>query len=195
MKRTRIWPWFVLALGVILLALRLFVIEPYKMPSSSMLPTLRVGGFFFANKLARTPARGDVIVFQYPKDPSKDYVKRVIAIGGDRVAIRGDRVILNGKPVAQTLVAGPCGWEDVDESDGRTVHHDCTAVTEQLDGKRWSVYFDKNEAARDTAETTVPAGSYWVLGDNRGNSHDSRHWGAVPAANVRGTLWYRGAEK
>jgi len=166
-------------------------VEAFKMPSGSMIPTLAVGDHLWISKTARTPARGDVIVFRYPKEPDKDFIKRVVAVGGDTIELRDQELVVNGKPVARTHVDAPCEYED--DYEGTRQKHRCDAWDETLDGRTWRVIFDINRTPHPYAPVTVPADSYYVLGDNRDNSHDSRFWGEVPAALVKGTartVWW-----
>jgi len=192
---------------LIALFLRAFVVEAFKIPSGSMIPTLQVGDHIFVNKFIygvrvpftnikfgmeyRKPKRGEVIVFIYPKEPDKDFIKRVVAVGGDTIELRDQELVINGKPVARTHVDGPCEYEDDDE--GTRQKHRCDAWDETLDGRTWRVIFDAQRTPHPYAPVTVPAGSYYVLGDNRDNSHDSRFWGEVPGDHVKGTartVWW-----
>jgi signal peptidase I len=160
---------------------RTFVFEPFRIPSGAMIPTLLIGDHMIAWKLD-DPRRGDVVVFKYPRDRTVNFVKRVVAVGGDRIEVRADQLILNGTPIAQTEV-GPVSWRD-DEC----ISHDATAFAETLDGRAYTVY--RNLALpgilADAAEVTVPAGQLYVVGDNRDNSEDSRRWGFVDASDVKG---------
>lgn len=175
---------------VIVLVLRSFVGEPFRIPSGSMLPTLLVGDFILVNKFAYglrlpvvdtkildlgAPQRGDVVVFRYPQDPSVDFIKRVVGLPGDRVVYRDKQLFINGEAVSQTF-AGPYGAYPV---------HAIQVRTEQLadDGHQIIVM-----PGRETGplEFSVPAGEYFVMGDNRDNSNDSREWGTVPERNLVG---------
>jgi signal peptidase I len=174
------------------LVLRSFVVEPFRIPSGSMLPTLLVGDFILVNKYAYglrlpvlnnrvvdvgSPQRGDVAVFRYPRDPSIDYIKRVVGLPGDRVGYYGKRLHVNGEPVPLTengsSDAVRCGQEPATrfvEGLGET-GHEILVCTRQLSIE---------------GEYVVPAGHYFVMGDNRDNSNDSRFWGAVPQENLVG---------
>jgi signal peptidase I len=181
-----------ICIGVLVqVSLRTAWVEAFKMPSGSMIPTLPVGDHLWVAKRARTPARGDVIVFRLPTQPNLDFIKRVIAVGGDTIELRDEELLLNGKPIARTHVDGPCQYEDVSDSVRET--RTCDAWDETLDGRTWRVVFDGNRTPRSFPPVTVPAGQYYVLGDNRDNSHDSRFWGTVPADHVKGTartIWW-----
>lgn len=132
------------AVAVLLaIVIRLFVLEPFYIPSGSMEPTLQVNDRIIVSKLNyhfKEPKRGDVVVFKYPLDTSRDFVKRLIAVGGETVAIKGTVVYINGQPIPETYLP---------------------------QGLRFSDY----------GPVVVPAGSYFMMGDNRDNSDDSRNWG------------------
>ncbi len=181
-----------ICVGVLVqVALRGAWVEAFRMPSGSMAPTLPVGDHLWVAKRARTPRRGDVIVFRLPTQPDLDFVKRVIAVGGDTVELRDEEIVINGKPVTRQHVDAPCTYEtDVDSA---PEIRRCDAWDETLDGRTWRVIFDDGRTPRSFAPVTVPAGQYYVLGDNRDNSHDSRFWGFVPGELVRGTartVWW-----
>jgi signal peptidase I len=157
----------------------------YREPSLSMWPTLMVGESFFAKRGA-PPERGTVVVFRYPEQPSNAFVKRVIGLPGDVVAFPRGELEINGWAVPRCVV-GKRGY--VDDVTGET--HTGTLVVEHLGPGSYLVFED--EAARRDGERrwTVAPGEYFVLGDNRGNSHDSRFWrrnegGGVPFANTLG---------
>jgi signal peptidase I len=158
---------------LIALFIRTFIVQAFKIPSSSMEPTLLVGDHILVSKFIygikvpftdeklfplKTPQRGDTIVFVYPKDPSKDFIKRVIGVGGERVDIEGNRIYINGKQI-----------EDP-----------------------WGHYDKKNEWRRNLGpvgpfeHVVVPKDHLFVLGDNRDNSQDSRFWGFVSVNKVKG---------
>jgi signal peptidase I len=189
------WEWaksFQIAI-LLFLFVRAFFVEAFKIPSGSMERTLLVGDFLLVNKLVygaevpftgkhlpaiRKPERGDVIVFQWPEDPSKNFVKRLVGITGDTLAMRDGILYLNGVPQREGYVSHT--EPDIDPSG---------------DEFRWQ----RNYLVR-TAEASlgyhpsrnnwgpliVPGGRYFVLGDNRDNSLDSRYWGFVPDSLVRG---------
>jgi signal peptidase I len=185
-RRRLLWPWIAAPAGVLLLAAT-FVMRTYKMPSGSMEPTIHMGAHLFVNMLARNPKRGDIIVFKYPKDPSKDFIKRVIGIGGDRVEIREGVVYVNESPIPRVL-RGPTEYRDADDQGHESVMR-ADAWEETMDGRTWTTFYNRDEQPRSFVAQTVPPDSYFVLGDNRDNSHDSRYWGAVPQDHVRGTFW------
>jgi signal peptidase I len=163
--------------------------EAFKIPSGAMIPTLQVGDDIWVKKFQRTPARGDVIVFKYPKEPDKDFIKRVVAVGGDTIAVRDNQLVINGKPVPRAHVDEPCEYDDFMEEVGRWEKRSCEAWDETLDGRTYRVIYDRSEPVRSWPAVTVPAGHTFVMGDNRDNSHDSRFWGTVPPDHVKGTAY------
>jgi signal peptidase I len=174
-------------------AVRTAWVEAFKIPAGSMIPALQIGDHIWVAKTARTPARGDVIVFRYPKEPDKDFVKRVVAVGGDTIEIRDDQLVLNGQPVPRQHVDEPCEYQDYDAETGDPQSRSCDAWDETLDGHTYRVVFDRAGGPHASPPFTVPADSYYVLGDNRDNSHDSRFWGSVPRNLVKGTartIWW-----
>ncbi len=188
---------------LVVLLIRSFVVEPFKIPSGSMLPTLRVGDFILVNKFeyglrvplagwkltgGDPPQRGDVIVFQYPNDPSVDYIKRIVALPGDRIAFRDHTLYINGEPVPRS-------------KDDRFVYrkgHEATVrawrFQERTGDHQYDVLYTRQRNGRNIFEPfRVPEGEYFVMGDNRDNSNDSRYWGTVPEANILGEaflIWW-----
>jgi signal peptidase I len=160
----------------VLLALfiRQFAVQAFTIPSGSMMDTLLIGDYILVNKFlfgaeipltdthlpgVRDPQRGDIVVFKYPYDEARDFIKRIIAVGGDTIQVRDNRVVLNGRPIEEPYVrpgsltgptSGQCSYQ-----------YGCEPVT-------------------------VPPGSYFVMGDNRDNSQDSRYWGFVRREKIRG---------
>ncbi len=177
---------------VLALVVRTFFVQAYKIPSRSMVPTLLVGDHILVNKFLygvkipytdfrvlpiRPPARGDVIVFAPPDDPTKDFIKRIIAVPGDRFEVRAKRVYVNGQPSDQEIHA-------VHDDVGEDAAGDVAPPAEVRECR-----FPRSgtSAHRDwLGPCVVPPGRYFVMGDNRDQSHDSRFWGYVPLASVRG---------
>ena len=179
---------------LIVLVLRSFIVEPFRIPSGSMLPTLEVGDFIVVTKFAygirlpvtdtlvvdiADPERGDVVVFRYPRKPAINYIKRIVGLPGDTVAYYNRRVFINGEPLplekeGTYLPPGdqPVGGKLVEfrERLGDTVH---------------SILLDPGNRSPE-GEFVVPEGHYFVLGDNRDHSNDSRVWGYVPEGNLVG---------
>jgi len=160
-------------------ATKRWLVEAFNIPSGAMLPNLLIGDHVMVKK-GHDAERGAAIVFGYPPDPAVDYVKRVVAVGGDVVEMRGGVVIINGSPLPQTAIAGevPCGEEGAR----------CAAAREDNGAHSYAILTDPARPPQSFGPVTVPAGHLFVLGDNRDNSSDSRVWGTVPAANVRGTV-------
>ncbi|MFO1462543.1 MAG: signal peptidase I [bacterium] len=207
---------------LIALFLRSFVVEAFKIPSGSMIPTLMVGDHIFVNKFIyglrvpftrkwlwkfKEPQRGEPIVFIYPKDPSLDYIKRVVGLPGDRILLDGDDVYVNGEklesvqvPVLGVDAKNPrlLDLEPV-QAFGETSTFKTIPTFENWEYFR--VYLEKlgarvhlkQEAPQhyeERREIVVPSDSLFVMGDNRDNSQDSRFWGFVPIENVKGRAMF-----
>ena len=198
---------------LIVFLLRSFLYEPFKIPSESMLPTLQVGDFILVNKFTYgvrlpvinkkivelgAPQRGDVMVFRYPVDPAKDFIKRVVATPGDKIAYLQKRLSINGKPIEMENLGtatevdqrlGMRRFESFREKFGEKNHIimvDPDAIGVRLSGVRSFPNRDNCEYNNDGVVCTVPAGHYFMMGDNRDNSDDSRYWGFVPEENIVG---------
>jgi len=188
---------------LIALFLRAFVVEAFKIPSGSMIPTLQVGDHIFVNKFIygvrlpfakdikfwmdyRKPRRGEVIVFVYPKEPDKDFIKRIVAVEGDTIEVREDVLYVNGAPVPRQKIDGECRYDDLVEEQGVWLEKRCEAWRETVEGNSYTVVFDKNGGHHSWPPRTVPKESVFVMGDNRDNSHDSRYWGFVPFGHIKG---------
>jgi signal peptidase I len=195
---------------LIALFLRAFVVEAFKIPSGSMIPTLQVGDHIFVNKFIygvrvpfakdikfwmsyRKPRRGEVIVFVYPKEPDKDFIKRIVAVEGDTVEVRDDVVYVNGKPVPRQKIDGECQYDDLNEEGQVWQERRCEAWRESVDGNSYTVIFERNGGHHSSHAQVVPPQSVFVMGDNRDNSHDSRFWGFVPFDHIKGkamVIWF-----
>jgi signal peptidase I len=184
------------------LILRSFLVEPFRIPSGSMMPTLLVGDFILVNKFSYgirlpvwnkkiidlgDPKRGDPVVFRYPKQPWIDYIKRVVAVPGDTIHYRNKTLYVNGEPMGQTSVGQYSGVGSGARMTGAVM------AVEDLDGTEHTILI--NPLAPDLpmgcqvlrrGPITVPEGHYFVMGDNRDNSNDSRCWGFVPDENLVG---------
>jgi signal peptidase I len=194
--------------------LRSFVVEPFKIPSGSMLPTLQVGDLILVNKFHyglrlpvvntklvdnKAPARGDVVVFHYPPDPRIDYIKRIVGLPGDRVSWKDQKLEVNGRPVT----AMPDG-QFYNKELMRYVPQFSEKFGDQnhlilVDDKRAQVPMRMREFvgppdacrhASDGVTCQVPPGHYFVMGDNREDSLDSRFWGFVPQDNLVGRAFF-----
>ena len=175
----------------IVLLLRSFLIEPFRIPSGSLEPTLLVGDFIAVNKFIygirlpvwekkvlsiSNPKTGDIVVFRWPPEPSFDYIKRVIGVPGDVVAYRNKVLFINGQEMKQTFVE-----YTTDESSGKAV----AKYRENLHGVMHEIYTRPDAPAVDI-QVTVPPGQYFMMGDNRDDSADSRFWGFVSDQYIRG---------
>ncbi len=217
-NRTRQPLWLEYTAGLfpvilVVFVLRSFVAEPFKIPSESMLPTLVVGDLILVNKFTygvrlpvihtrvlavNDPQRGDVMVFRFPQDPSVDYIKRVIGVPGDTVAYHNKRLTING----QLVELAPAGeFEDArkltlypqfSERIGDVAHKILTDLEKPSDIQpvfRFP-HFDNCRYSAGGVTCTVPPGHYFMMGDNRENSLDSRFWGFVPEENIVGKAFF-----
>lgn len=198
---------------LIVFLLRSFLFEPFKIPSGSMVPTLLIGDLILVNKYhygirlpvinkkivsLNDPKRGDVMVFRYPSNPNIDYIKRVVGVPGDEIAYLNQRLYFNGKPVETQSLP-----DFYDEDLSRYFKQ----FTEKLDGQGHKILVDLQRASyirptdpfpfkencRYSAEGVsckVPPGHYFMMGDNRDNSEDSRFWGFVPDQNIVGKAFF-----
>jgi signal peptidase I len=126
--------------------------QALRMPSSSMYPTLDIGDHIYiekVSKLWRAPRRGDVVVFEKPCEPERDYVKRIVALANDTVEIRCDVVYINGEPLAQTLVDGNCTYLDLREEESEWISQTCSRYRETIDGVDYELFFDRGRPVRD----------------------------------------------
>ncbi len=157
---------------VIAIVIQTFIVQAFKIPSGSMIPTFQIGDRIFVNKFLysarvpfvnwrlpildiKEPKRGDIIVFISPEDPKKDFVKRLIAVGGEKVEIRDGKILVNGHALSEPPFSGV-------------------------------YYYNSGDYGAENKVVRVPADSYFVLGDNSANSRDSRYWGYVPRKNLVG---------
>jgi len=193
--------------------LRSFIVEPFRIPSGSMLPTLQSGDFILVNKFnygirlplldkkiieIGQPQRGDVIVFRYPVDPDVDYIKRVVGLPGDEIAYLDKKLYINGNLVTHTRDGDYYEPDRVsyvaryDEKLGDVEHK---ILLEDGDsrgfGPIWKFPFiDQCQYAPNGVRCKVPPGHYFAMGDNRDNSADSRYWGFVPDGNIVGRAFF-----
>lgn len=191
--------FFPVILAVFLL--RSFLVEPFRIPSGSMLPNLLIGDFILVNKFAYgvrlpivnkkiietdSPERGDVVVFRFPRQPSVNYIKRLVGLPGDRIIYKDKKLYVNGKLMQQSEL----GLEGMyGTSQGQIKSR---RIIEELDGVKHDILLT-NSIAREAMEFVIPEGNYFVLGDNRDHSNDSRYWLYVPDENLVGQafmIWF-----
>ncbi|MFM9888645.1 MAG: signal peptidase I [Burkholderiales bacterium] len=198
---------------LIVFLLRSFLVEPFKIPSGSMLPTLIVGDFILVNKFTYgirlpivnqkiinigTPDRGDVMVFRYPKDPSVDYIKRVVGLPGDRIEYQDKRLSINGVEARREAAGEFSNRRQVsfvkqfsetlgDRSHLMLIEDDAPPM---VGAPETFPHRENCNYTREGVTCTVPAGHYFVMGDNRDNSQDSRVWGFVPDENIVGRAFF-----
>ena len=198
---------------LVVFVLRSFLFEPFKIPSGSMIPTLLIGDLILVNKFTygirlpvvntkitegNAPQRGDVMVFRYPPQPSVDYIKRVVGVPGDEVAYLNKRLTINGKEVPST--AQPDFFDEstmryfkqFEEVLGEKPHRvlnnpDAPAFVQ---GAANFPYRDNCRYSVEGVVCKVPQGHYFMMGDNRDNSLDSRYWGFVPDQNIVGKAFF-----
>jgi signal peptidase I len=181
MKRILGFIFFLLALGF-----TRYIGSIYRIPTGSMLPTIRIKSYAFVNKLyyrSHAPSRGDIIVFRYPEDPKLDFVKRIIGLPGDQIEMRQDLLVVNGTPVTRKEFSDRSSISALSSDLQKTAH----LYTETLDGRSYTVMelFPQGE---DFKSVVVPKDHVFVVGDNRDNSRDSRVWGTVPMQNIKGRI-------
>ncbi len=144
---------------VLALLIRTFIVQAFKIPSGSMQPTLTPGDRILVNRFIyrfKEPQRGDVIVFKYPQDMKKDFIKRLVASGGEDIAIAGGNIVINGEVVTEPAIL------------------------------KKRQYYNRGSYGGQGQTVTVPEGYFYVVGDNSGSSRDSRYWGFVPRENLLG---------
>ena len=186
---------------LIVLVLRSFIAEPFRIPSNSMMPTLLTGDFILVNKYTYgirlpvlgtkiidigDPKRGDVVVFKYPEDPSTPFIKRVVGVPGDEIAYYNQSLYINGEEIEQNLVDTYTGFGSGVGMTGASLR------IEQLPDHKHEILVIENRPGAQVAPVTLSQGNYFVLGDNRDNSRDSRYWGTVPDELLIGrafTIW------
>jgi len=183
---------------LVVFLLRSFIAEPFRIPSGSMMPTLLIGDFILVNKFAYgirlpvinkkiidigEPERGDVMVFRYPKNPEVDYIKRVIGLPGDKIRYLNKQLTVNGQVMQQDSQGTYQGLGQGKSMTG----------SERLNENLQTVKHDiliNHRVPNLQGTFIVPQGHYFMMGDNRDNSNDSRYWGTVPEANLVGKAFF-----
>ncbi|MDX5362687.1 MAG: signal peptidase I [Pseudazoarcus pumilus] len=198
---------------LIVFTLRSFIVEPFKIPSGSMIPTLLVGDFILVNKFTYgirlpiinkkiiplgEPERGDVMVFRWPRDPSLDYIKRVVGLPGDRIEYIDKRLTINGEEVPmapagdylhpERMYFSPMFEEKLGEREHAVlIERDVPPYVSRVAD---FPYRDRCTYTTAGVRCTVPEGHYFMMGDNRDGSSDSREWGFVPEENIVGRAFF-----
>ncbi|WP_438971900.1 signal peptidase I [Methylophaga sp.] len=188
---------------LLVLVIRSFIAEPFRIPSSSMVPTLHIGDFILVNKFSYgvrlpvihtkildtgEPERGDVMVFRYPKSevnkdkPDVDYIKRVVGLPGDKVGYFNKTIYINGEAVGQEVREKT--------ADLRAISEPGSELRFEHLGENGHLILVEPGKRLVEGETVVPEGHYFVMGDNRDNSNDSRYWGTVPEENLVGKAFF-----
>lgn len=181
----------------IALVFRYSVAAPYKIPTGSMIPTLKIGDFIFVSKLSYgvklpftnynlitydEPKRGEIIVFVYPQDPKKDFIKRVVAVGGDTLEMRDGVLYVNNEEMSRVSIKDRSILSDVEPAMFRDAARLYMEKLDDIDHLVMEVY----PTPGNFGPKIVPEGAVFVMGDNRDNSADSRFWGYLPLENIRG---------
>lgn len=209
-------PWYVeyaksfFPVILVVFIIRSFIVEPFKIPSGSMMPTLLAGDYILVNKFTyglrvpifnnriidiNEPKRGDVFVFHFPEDVTTDYIKRVIGLPGDVIGYHDKQLTVNGEAVDYSDIKDYVYFEKPHDVEG---HVDKSALpitikaeqrTENLTGVKHHLLIHEERASKE-GDWTVPAGHYFAMGDNRDNSNDSRYWGYVPERNLVGKAFF-----
>ena len=175
--------------------LRAFLFEPFRIPSGSLEPTLLTGDFILVNKYdygirlpvihkkiwgSSEPKRGDIIVFRWPPNPSIDFIKRVIGMPGDHISYIDKELYVNGEKISQEFLEKNIAYDEEGES------FEVAEKQEDLLGVEHRIFVDPNRSSRNYRDIVVPENMYFVMGDNRDESADSRFWGFVPDRNIVG---------
>lgn len=174
---------------VAVLIIRSFIVEPFRIPSSSMMPTLLIGDFILVNKFSYglrlpvvhtevldlgEPQRGDVVVFRSPDNPGEDWIKRIVGLPGDHITYANKTLYVNGEPMEQEVLGRYVGSGSGRAMTGASLRRERLAELEHR------ILVSPNRRGHGDGQWVVPKGHYFVMGDNRDNSNDSRFWGTVP---------------
>ncbi len=184
--------------AVVALFIRQFVVEAFKIPSGSMIPTLDIGDHLLVNKFIygpripftdtriftwKAPQRGDIIVFKYPENETKNFIKRVVGLPGDKIEIKKGTMFINDQPV--TIIARGA-FEEAEQGMGSHYYEKPRLFEEQLGVIKHQIQYLRDQSKYDFGPKLVPADSVFVMGDNRDNSQDSRFWGFVKDEKILG---------
>ena len=184
--------------AVVALFIRQFVVEAFKIPSGSMIPTLDIGDHLLVNKFIygpripftdtriftwKEPQRGEIIVFKYPENESKNFIKRVVGVPGDKIEIRRGRMFINDQPVP---IIARGAFEEREQGPGAHYYEKPRLFEEQLGIVKHEIQYLRDQSNYDFGPKLVPAESVFVMGDNRDNSQDSRFWGFVTHDKILG---------
>lgn len=214
-------PWYVeysksfFPVILLVFSVRSFIVEPFKIPSGSMMPTLLAGDYILVNKFTYglrvpilnnvfydlgKPQRGDVFVFHYPPEPTIDYIKRVVGLPGDKIQYRDKQLTINGQVVALEYIAAYPYTLNMNEGGGRTIDVTASRLSEQLGTVKHDVLIhdimnqyapgSPGDRLMQGEVVTVPEGQYFAMGDNRDNSSDSRVWGFVSDRHLVGKAFF-----
>lgn len=184
---------------LIVFVLRSFIVEPFRIPSGSMLPSLHIGDFILVNKFQygvrlpvinkkivpiSSPERGDVMVFKYPVNPDLNFIKRVVGLPGDTLSYVDKQLTINGVPV-EVLEDGEFMFKQA-----KLKGNIALQFIETIDDSTHRILKDGSRKSRNLEQVVVPEGHYFVMGDNRDHSNDSRYWRFVPEENVVGKAFF-----
>jgi signal peptidase I len=184
--------------AIVALFIRQFVVEAFKIPSGSMIPTLDIGDHLLVNKFIygpripftdlriftwKEPKRGEIIVFKYPEDEAKNFIKRIVGLPGDKIEIKKGTLFINDQPVP--IIAQGVSKEQ-EQGNGPSYYEKPKLFEEQLGSVKHQIQYLRDQSGLDFATRLVPADSVFVMGDNRDNSQDSRVWGYVKYDKILG---------
>lgn len=184
--------------AIVALFIRQFVVEAFKIPSGSMIPTLTIGDHLLVNKFIygpripftdtriftwKEPKRGEIIVFKYPENESKNFIKRIVGLPGDKIEIKKGILFINDQPVP-IIAEGPL--EEKEQGAGSPYYEKPRLFKEQLGSVKHDIIYLRDQSGYDFGPKLVPAESVFVMGDNRDNSQDSRVWGFVKFEKILG---------
>jgi signal peptidase I len=186
--------------AVVALFIRQFIVEAFKIPSGSMIPTLKIGDHLLVNKFIygpripftdtriftiKTPQRGEIIVFKYPENEDKNFIKRVVGLPGDKIEVRSGVLYIDNQPVS-TAERGAYDGRDQGGAGGAPYFPKPRLLEEQLGAVKHNILYLRDQTGYNFGPVLVPNDSVFVMGDNRDNSQDSRVWGFVRNDKILG---------